>query len=73
MRQRLAAWLEHRARRWPHTANPHLFINAYTAVRTAQVTSLWINQALGISPQAIREDRILHEALATDGRHPSAL
>jgi hypothetical protein len=28
VRQRLTAWLDNRARRWPHTANPHLFINA---------------------------------------------
>lgn len=26
-RQRLAAWLDHRNRRWPNTANPHLFIH----------------------------------------------
>lgn len=67
VRQRLTAWLDHRARRWPRTANPHLFINAYTAVRTTRVSYLWISQTLGISPQAVREDRILHEAIATGG------
>jgi hypothetical protein len=27
----LLAWLEHRSRRWPGTANPHLIINQQTA------------------------------------------
>jgi hypothetical protein len=31
VRERLAAWLDERARRWPATVNPHLFINWYTA------------------------------------------
>jgi len=46
---------------------PHLFINAYTAVRTSHISHLWINQTLGVSAQAIREDRILNEAIATGG------
>jgi integrase len=33
VRERLAAWLDERARHWPATANQHLFINWYTAVR----------------------------------------
>jgi hypothetical protein len=67
VRERLAAWLDHRTLRWWHTINPHLFINAYTAVRTSHVSHLWINQTLGVSAQAIREDRILNEAIATGG------
>lgn len=67
VRERLAAWLDHRTQRWWHTINPHLFINAYTAVRTSHVSHLWINQTLGVSAQAIREDRILNEAIATGG------
>ena len=67
VRQRLGAWLDHRAERWPHTANAHLFINAYTAVRTVPVSRRWINQTLGLPSQAVREDRILHEALASGG------
>lgn len=66
-RTRLAAWLDHRAHRWPGTVNPYLFVNAYTAGRTGPTSNLWINQALGMSPQAIREDRILHEAIVTGG------
>jgi hypothetical protein len=67
VRERVVAWLDYRARRWPHTVNPHLFVNAYTAVRLGPVSHLWISQTLGISPQAVREDRILHEAIATQG------
>ena len=60
-------WLGDRARRWPATVNPHLFINWYTAVRESPVSRPWITHALGISPQAIREDRIPDGALATSG------
>lgn len=67
VRERLAAWLDERARRWPATVNPHLFVNWYTAVRETPVSSPWISHTLGISPQAVREDRILDEALATGG------
>ena len=67
VRERLAAWLDERARRWPVTVNPHLFINWYTAVRESPVSSPWITHTLGMSPQAVREDRIPHEALATRG------
>jgi hypothetical protein len=67
VRERLAAWLDERARRWPATVNPHLFINWYTAVRETPVSSPWISHTLDISPQAVREDRILDEALATGG------
>lgn len=49
VRERLAAWLDERARRWPATANPHLFINWYTAIRETPVSSPWISQTLGIS------------------------
>ncbi|MFD5616466.1 hypothetical protein [Kitasatospora sp. NPDC127060] len=64
---RLHAYLAERARRWPDTANPHLFVGQFTALRTRQVTGTWVNQALGMSAQAIREDRILDEALAAAG------
>ncbi|TVZ03756.1 hypothetical protein EAS64_14920 [Trebonia kvetii] len=67
VRQRLAAWLDERARRWPATVNPHLFIDWYTAVRESPVSSSWITHTLGTSPQAVPEDRILHEASATGG------
>lgn len=67
VRDRLAAWLAERARRWPNTANPHLFINFYTALRTCPVSRPWVSTTLETSAQAIREDRILHEALASGG------
>ncbi|MEU7206736.1 hypothetical protein [Streptomyces sp. NPDC045470] len=36
-RQVILAWLEHRRRRWPDTANPHLLINQQTAMDTTRV------------------------------------
>jgi hypothetical protein len=65
VRTKLAAWLEERARRWPHSINPYLFINLHTAVRACRVDPTWISATIGFSAQAIREDRILHEAITT--------
>lgn len=67
VRAKLADWLEERTRRWPNTINPHLFINGHTGVRTCPVNRVWITATLGVSAQAIREDRILHEARTTAG------
>ncbi len=67
VRERLAAWLDERARRWPGTANPHLFVSHYTAVRTGPVSSVWITGTNRVPVRAIREDRILNEAIATGG------
>ncbi len=67
VRVKLRAWLDERARRWPNTINPHLFINLHTAVRTCPTSPEWITATLGVSAQAIREDRILNETLATGG------
>lgn len=67
VRARLAAWLDVRAQRWPNTINPHLFINLHSAGRTKPVNLVWVSETLGISAQAIREDRILHEAITTAG------
>lgn len=64
---RIAAWLDERQRRWPLTADPHLFINQQNATRTSSAQADWITKRLGISAQAIREDRILNEAHATRG------
>ena len=64
-RRCLAAWLDYRNMQWPGSINPHLFINIQTAVRTAQVSHVWITNTLGFSAQALREDRILDEARAT--------
>ncbi|MEU6370303.1 hypothetical protein ABZ876_32425 [Streptomyces sp. NPDC046931] len=66
---RLAAYLDHRRRRWPATANPHLFIHYRSATTTAHVGHRWINLRLGphLTTRALRNDRLLDEALATDG------
>ncbi len=67
VRQRINAWLAERARRWPNTANPHLFISSRTAVRTTPVSATWIIDKLSVLPRMIREDRILNEAIASGG------
>ena len=38
----LLAWLQHRGRRWPGTANPHLIINQQTATTTRAVSENWL-------------------------------
>ncbi|WP_284984220.1 hypothetical protein [Arthrobacter sp. efr-133-TYG-118] len=65
VRESLSAWLDRRRAQWPETSNPHLFINKQTAVRTTRVSNVWVIETLGMSPQALREDRILDEAQAT--------
>lgn len=65
VRERVAAWLDYRGDRWPDTINPHLLINISSGVRLGPVSHVWINTTLGMACQAVREDRILHEATAT--------
>jgi integrase len=67
VRHRLAAWLDDRNKRWPNTANPHLFIHYRTATQTRPVGVHWLHLKLGSSVRAIREDRILNEAHASAG------
>jgi hypothetical protein len=67
VRVRLAAWLDYRTRRWPHTANPHVFLNHRNATRTERVGGRWLTLKIGIPVQTLREDRILHEAHTTGG------
>jgi hypothetical protein len=67
VRHRLTGWLDYRTRRWPHTANPHLFIHYRTATQTCPVGVHWLHLKLGSSVRAIREDRILDEAHASAG------
>jgi hypothetical protein len=66
---RIRAWLDTRQLRWPHTANPHMFITGRTAttIQPASVRWAFLKAGQGLSPQAIRTDRILDEALATGG------
>lgn len=67
VRIRLRAYLDYRAARWPATANPHLIIHYNNATHCGPVQADWITHRLGISAQALREDRILHELHATGG------
>ncbi|MEU8717923.1 hypothetical protein [Streptomyces sp. NPDC048663] len=67
---RLDAYLAHRHRTWPTTANPHLFLNRATATTaTAQVNHTWIASCLGphLTARDLRTDRILYEAHTTGG------
>lgn len=68
----LRSWLEHRRRTWPITANPHLMINAMTAISTNPVSHVWANRTLQGLPatlERLRIDRQLEEAL-TSGADP---
>lgn len=64
---RLAAWLDYRARRWPHTANPYLFINHRNAGKLDPVGFHWVSRTMDVPVSVIRDDRILHEVNATNG------
>lgn len=66
-RERVAVWLDHRNQRWPHTANPHLFIHYRSATTIGPVGRRWIRLTLGVPARSLREDRILDEAHATGG------
>ena len=67
VRTRLRAWLDHRNRTWPATANPHLLINRRTAPRLVPGGPSFPWRDSRIRPRALREDRILHEIHATGG------
>jgi len=67
VRERVTVWLDERARRWPATANPHLFIHARTALGTGPVGQRWVKLKTGLTARVMREDRILDEAHATGG------
>jgi hypothetical protein len=64
--QVLLQWLDHRRRRWPHTANQHLLINTGSAVGHGPVSTRWANGLLKGLPgtlERLRIDRQLEEAL----------
>jgi hypothetical protein len=67
VRSRLAAWLNYRSQTWPSIANPHLLINRRTAPRLVAVGRAFPWKHTAFRPQALREDRILHEIRATGG------
>lgn len=66
---RVSRYLDHRAQRWPNTANPHLFVHYRTATHTGPVGPRWIWLTLGpdLTAASLREDRILDEAQASKG------
>jgi hypothetical protein len=67
---RLHRWLDRRDTRWPDTLNDHFFLHYRTAYRPDAAVGqrwIWLITGKGLSGTAIREDRILNEAHATDG------
>jgi site-specific recombinase XerC len=64
---RLRVWLDHRARTWPNTINPHLFITRRSAPRLTQVGAQFPWRGTNLTAQALREDRIVQEIHATGG------
>lgn len=67
VRTRIRTWISERERRWPDTANPYLFVSKRTALRLEPVGVQWVTSRLGLTAQAIREDRILDELNASGG------
>jgi integrase len=67
VRVRLSAYLRYRSRQWPNTANPHLFVNQRSALRTTAPGAQWLHQTLGLPARMLRDDRIVHEVHATGG------
>lgn len=68
----LVDWLDHRRRRWPHTANPHLLVSRESALKLGPVSEPWGNLVLRGLPatlERLRIDRQLEEAL-THGADP---
>ncbi|WP_406841873.1 hypothetical protein ACICHK_43590 (plasmid) [Streptomyces sp. AHU1] len=69
VRARLAAYLAHRHRRWPHTANPYFLVNFRTALTTRPVSRPWLWLQYPSSSLLLRDDRIVDEVQAdTDPR-----
>lgn len=67
VKQQLSAYLDHRYSRWPNSINPHFFIHVVSAGTMKPVRFYWVNEKLGMSAMAIRQDRIVDEAHATAG------
>ena len=67
MRVRLAAWLDHRATRWPETKNPYLLVTIQTAPRLSPPGRNFPWKKAGVTAQALRTDRILYEVEQTGG------
>ena len=67
VRERIAAYLDYRATRWPRTTNQHLFLSYKSAVHGGPVNHKFLSLQLGMAPLNIRQDRILEEAIASNG------
>ncbi|WP_218916286.1 hypothetical protein [Intrasporangium calvum] len=61
---RLDRYLAYRRERWPGCINPHFLIHARSAATPEQVRVPWLTDKLGMSADALRQDRILAEANA---------
>ena len=68
-RRILIGWLDHRRRRWPHTANQHLLVSKESALHHGPVSSAYILNLRGLPAtlERLRIDRQLEEALASGG------
>jgi len=67
VKQRLQRYLAYRDQRWPDSSNPHLFLHYLNAGSTRPTSSEWVNKRIGMSPMALRQDRIIDETIATSG------
>lgn len=61
---RLDAYLAHRRTQWPGSINPHFLIHSRSAATLEQVKVPWLTDKLGMSANALRQDRILAEVHA---------
>jgi hypothetical protein len=69
-RRALLDYLAYRRRRWPNTANRHLFISRVTAHETGPVSDSWCYlrfAGLPVTLEQLRVDRQLEEATACGG------
>ena len=62
-----ATWLDDRERTCPNSINPHLFVTRRRAPRLTMVGSQLPWRTTGLTPRALREDRILNEIHAIGG------
>ncbi len=67
--ERLRAYVEHRRTRWPFSTNGYFFVSQRTARRHEPVSPRWVFLTVGVPGgiDALRQDRILDEAQASDG------
>lgn len=69
-KEHLVTWLKLRQQRWPYTANPHVLVNAKSALGLDAVSEGYFQCAFADLPTtagALRADRLLAEATDTGG------